>query len=225
MSTRKHLAKLIGLAVMAALVISAFASASASAATWTVEGAKLGEGTANGVPAHASLKSGASAMMRVTLLGKKFAITAATFSSLGGTIFQEGTRAKASGVLEFSGLTVHEPAGCTVEAPIKTKALTGELVDHSGSSLAYAKFVPEEGEVFTTLKISGCAIAGSYNLKGVVYGQGEEWGKELKFQPLKFSPTINSTLGGSFTAGSNSAELFMESENTLASGKSFSVDT
>ena len=225
MSTKKHLGKIIGLAVMAALVISAFASASASAATWTVEGTKLGEGTANGVSAHAVLKTGTVGTLKGTLLGKKFVLTAATLSSSSGTIFQEGAKAKDSGFLEFSNLTVHEPAGCTVESPIKTKALTSELVDHSGSADAYDKFFPEEGEVFATIKVSGCAVAGSYNVKGVVYGTAEEWGKALAVQPLTFNPTINATLGGSLTLGSNAAELFAEGENTLASGKSFSADT
>jgi hypothetical protein len=140
-----------------------------------------------------------------------------------GTIFQEGNVAKDSGILTFSGLTVDEPAGCAVESPIKTKPLTTELVTHkffdmyeiggikfkveTTSARAYDKFFPEEGEVFATIKVTGCAVAGSYNLKGVVYGEAEEWGVERVSQQLNFSPGVNATLGGSLTLGSNAAEL------------------
>jgi hypothetical protein len=226
MSTRKHVVKIIGLAVMAALAISAFASASASAATWTVEGAKLEEGTAKGVSASAKLKTGTTAVLEGELLGQEFVLTSTTLSSSSGTIFQEGTKAKDSGVLEFSGLSVDKPSPtCAVESPIKTKSLTSELVDHSGSTKAYDKFFPEEGEVFATIKVSGCAVAGSYNVKGVVYGEAEAWGVSLASQPLKFNPTINATLGGSLTLGTKAAKLSAEGVNTLASGKAFSADT
>ena len=228
MSTKKHLAKIIGLAVMAALAISAFASASASAATWTVEGAKLsGEGTANGVAANASLTG--TGELKGEVLGTKITLTATTLTSSSGTIFQEGTKAKDSGFLEFSGLSV-DGAACKVKEPVKTKSLTSELVDHSGSTHAFDKFFPEEGETFATVTLevaSGlpCPIAGSYNVKGTVYGEGNVWGTPGATQTLLFNPTINSTLGGSLTLGTKPAELFVDADNTLASGKSFSADT
>jgi hypothetical protein len=225
MSTKRHLVKVMGLAVMAALAISAFASASASATPkWTVEGVGLGEGTSKGIKAHAVLKTGSTAKLEGEILGQKFKLTATTLSSKNGTIFQEATKAKDSGILVFSGLSVDEPVGCGVESPIETKALTSELVEHSGSTRAYDKFFPEEGEVFATVKVTGCAVAGSYNVKGFVFGQAEEWGKELTKQPLLFNPEINETLKGSLTLGVKPAKLFAEGVNTLESEQGFSAD-
>lgn len=184
-----------------------------------------GEGTANGVKAHAVLKEGTTATLKGEVLNSKVTITATTLSSSSGTIFQEGTLAKDSGILEFSGLSVDEPAGCKVKSPIKTKELTSELVDHAGNEHAYDKFFPETGEVFATVTIEGCAIAGSYNVKGKVYGEANKWATPAAKQPLAFSPAINTTLGGELTLGTKPAELTLEGVNTLESGKSFSADT
>jgi hypothetical protein len=228
MSTKKHLGRIIGLAIMATLAVSAFVAATASAHQWTIGGQTLsvlkGTGTANGVGVTAELEGGTTAKLKGTLLGKTFVLTSTTVDSDEGTIFQEGNVAKDSGILTFSGLTVDEPAGCAVESPIKTKPLTTELVTHkfkdengteTTSLKAYDKFFPEEGEVFATIKVTGCAVAGSYNVKGVVYGEAEEWGVEKVNQPLNFSPAINATLGGSLTLGSNAAELTASGTNHL----------
>jgi hypothetical protein len=234
MSTNKRLAKVVGLAIVAVLAISAFASASASAAQWTVEGAKI---KAEGEAASAKLKTGTSGTLTGTLLGQEFVLTASALKSESGLLFQEGTKATFSGFLSFSGFTVHKPAGCKVKEPIKTRELTGELVDHAGSEHAFARFRPseiKEGkkvfiETFATVTVEGCAVAGSYQVKtGLttgVYGEAEKWGTSLAEQPLKFTPAINATPGGTLTLGTSVATLSAEGVNTLTSGKKFSADT
>jgi hypothetical protein len=225
MTRKRHVLKVLGLTVVAALAITAFASASASAAgTWKVEGTALTEGTANGVGVNAALETGSTATLKGKLLGQEFVLTSTVLSSSGGLIYQEGG-AKDEGVLEFSGLTVDKPSPtCAVESPIKTKQLKSELVDN-GSANAYDKFFPAEGEVFATLKISGCAVAGSYNVKGTVYGKGNTWSTEVASQPLTFTPAINTELGGALTLGTSPAELTMNGVNTLTSGLKFGATT
>jgi hypothetical protein len=225
MTIRKYLRKILGLAAVGALTITAFVSASASAATWTVEGAKLSEGTSNGVSFNAGLKTGTVAALAGTLLGQEVLLTAHHVTCTNCTFFIVGLAADWEGVLDFSNFTVDKPAGCKVKEPISTKALKGELVDHSGSERMYEKVLPAEGEVFATITVEGCAVAGSYNVKGVVYGEGEKWGTSLAAQPLKFTPAINTTLGGSLTLGTSVATLSAEGVNTLTSGKKFSADT
>jgi hypothetical protein len=208
------------------LAIAAFASASASAATWTVEGKALTEGTANGVAVNAALQKETVAVLEGEVLGQPFLLTSKKLTSTGGLIYQAAPGvAKDEGVLEYTELTVDKPSGCKVKnGVVKTKQLTSELVAHEGTNHAFDKFFPEEGEVFATITLEGCAVAGSYNVKGVVYGEGNEWGVSKVEQPLALSPAINSTLGGSLTLGVKPATLTMSGVNTLASGLSFGAD-
>jgi hypothetical protein len=229
MSTKKHLIKVIGLAVMAALAISAFASATASAHQWTIEGETLskikGEGTANGTGVTASAMTPFT--LTGTVLGKKFVLTSTTLVADEAIIFQEGNVAKDEETLTFSGLTVDEPAGCSVESPITTKRVTSTVITHTGNNHVFTTFKPEEGEVFATIKVSGCAIAGSYNVKGEVGAEGDEWGVETVDQPLKFSNAIQTTLGLSLLLGTSAAELTGEATVTLTggfAGKKFGVE-
>jgi quercetin dioxygenase-like cupin family protein len=73
MSTKKHLGRIIGLAIMAALTVSAFA-ATASAHQWTIGGQTLsvlkGTGTAHAEGVTAELEEGTTAKLKGTLLGK-----------------------------------------------------------------------------------------------------------------------------------------------------------
>jgi hypothetical protein len=225
MSHKKHVLEVLSLAVMIALVVSAFAVLAAPAATWKVEGSSLGNGGSRNVTAQ--LKTGTTATLTGALLGQHFELTATTLTSAGwggvgsATIEQSGASAKARGRLSFSGLTVDKPAGCTVTEPIVFKDLTTEVVEYGSFENAYVKFFPEEGETLATIVVKGCAVAGSYPLKGTFYGEGSKWGQELTSQPLSFSPAINVMLSGSLTLGSNPAIFTAHGENHLASGQKF----
>jgi hypothetical protein len=227
MSNKRHALKVLGLAVMAALAISALASVTASASTWTVEGGSVPQAV------KATLKAGSTAKLEGTLLGQDFVLTATTLSSMApegeegdATIYQEGAKAKAKGRLSFSGLTVDKPAGCTVTSPIVTKNLTGEVVKHTGSGNGFVKFTPTTGAgtTFANITVKGCAVAGTYPVKGTVYGEGNAWGTMAAEQPLNFTPAINTTLGGGLTLGTNAAKLTAEGVNHLVSGKKFGAD-
>jgi hypothetical protein len=229
MRHKRHALKVLGLAVMAALAISALASVTAaSASTWTVEGGTVPQ------EVSATLKEGTTAKLEGTLLGQEFILTASALSSMAwegeagdAVIYQEGAVAKAKGRLSFSGLTVHKPATCTVTSPIVTKNLTAEVVDHTGSGNGFVKFTPETGAgtTFANIVVKGCPVAGTYPVKGTVYGEGNAWGTMATSQPLNFSPAINTTLGGSLTLGVNAAKLTAEGVNHLTSDKKFGADT
>lgn len=226
MSHKKHALKILGLAVMAALALSVFTAASAPAATWKVEGASLSHGESRN--ATAALKEGTGLTLTGTILGQHFHITFTSLFSTGwsggsGSINQSGTIAKLILRYIFSSIHIHTPAGCTVTSPFETKNLTAEVVSHKESETAYVKFFPEEGETLGTIVVKGCAVAGSYPLKGVFYGEGNKFGEEFVNQKLNFSPTINTILGGNVTLGTGPATLTAETTYHLESGSKFGV--
>jgi hypothetical protein len=176
------------------------------------------------------MKEGTTATLKLTLFGQPLDLTASTLASAGwggvgsATIKQEGTKASATVTLGFSGLKVDRPAGCTVAEPLVTRDLTAEVVEHPTSEHAYVKFFPEEGETFATIVVKNCAVAGSYPVKGTVYGEGDVWGTESVNQPLNFSPAINETLKGALTLGVKPAKLTAEGTNHLASEVAFGAE-
>jgi len=210
--SRKHLAKILGLAVTAALVISAVAAAAASAHTWTISGSNLASGSSETVAAE--LAAGSTATLTGTLLGQEFVLNSTKLTSEEGKITQ-GSNAEDSGKLVFSELTVVKPAGCHVTSPIRTKALKTELVSRTGDEQAYDKFTPASGETFATIEVFGCAVEGLYNVKGVAYGKGNAWGTEAVNQPLEFTPAINELFGAGLTLGTNPATLTANGTNHL----------
>jgi hypothetical protein len=238
MSNKKHLLRTLGLALMAVMAFGAIAVASAQATIteaghWKVAGTKLAEGTSKGV--GAKLKTGTTATLKGELLSIKVTITAGTLSATEGLIYNK-PKAHDEGFLNFGSLTVVEPANCTAvsttgASTITTSKLTSQLFDHSTSTHAYDKFFTEtvegEPEAFAKVKLTGakCAVAGTYPVKGTVFGEGNVWETEVAEQPLKFSPTINTTLGGSLTLGPNPATLEAEAINTLTGGGIFGAET
>jgi hypothetical protein len=240
MSNKKHLLRTLGLALMAVMAFGAIAVASAQATIteaghWKVAGTKLAEGTTNGKGVNANLKAGTTATLKGELLSIKVKITAGTLSATEGLIYN-APKAHDEGFLNFGSLTVVEPAGCTAvgtsgASTITTTKLTSQLVDHSTSTHAYDKFFTEtvegEPEAIAKVKLTGakCLIAGTYPVKGTVYGEGNVWGTEIAEQPLVFSPAINATLGGSLTLGPNPATFEAEVINTLTGGGIFGAET
>ena len=224
----------IGGALIVSLMLSALAGTAAQASTWTVEGKGIGEEVA----LESGLKKETTASLTGKVLGQEVVITAKRMAGSGGVIIQSGSIAKTSGIIEFSEVSVDKPSGCVLSSPVVTKTLTSEAVDHSGNEHAFGKTFPEEGEVFATIKITGCAIAGSYNVKTPidevepkkfvptgVFGEAEKWGTELSSQPIKTTPAVNETMNGSLTLGTSPAQMTAETVGNLASGNKFSVDT
>jgi hypothetical protein len=213
------------LAVACALAICACGPVAASAHNWIIEGSTLGNGSS--AAASLALKTGTTLTLKSKLLGQEFVLTSTTLSSSEALITQSGTAAKGSVTLSLSGLTVDKPAGCTVTSPITTKKLTFEAFTHTGSTHAFDRFFPHAGTVIGTIKVGSCAVAGSYNLTGDIYGETGVWGTANVSQTLVFSPAINATLGGNITIGVSTAELTAEATDALTgsnAGKAWGVE-
>jgi hypothetical protein len=129
-----------------------------------------------------------------------------------------------AGRLRFTGVTMMEPSGCNVSAgEITTEPLVSKLeMDSASAGVIYDRFEPAagaSGNLFL-LKITSCALAGSYQFKGVIYGQFlNATGVLAVNQPLGFNAATNAL--GSFTAGGSPATVTGEMNTELVSGSEF----
>ncbi len=103
----------------------------------------------------------------------------ATGVSCEATIYNEVVagvpHAKATGKLKFTGVSVVEPAGCTLPAAVETNLLEGEVKMVGGGTKPLFKIEPDAAAgvvTFITLKIENCAIEGNYPAKGSTYCEG-----------------------------------------------------
>jgi hypothetical protein len=217
MTKRKHLITILGLVVLGSLAGSAFAVTSAQAHNWLSNHLKIVNNSALDVTIEMEPKT--TAVIKGTVMGGEFLLTATTLDSDNGLLTQSGTTAKDSGSLTLSGLTVDKPAGCTVTSPVETKPLTSEVVTHTGSNLVYDKWFAETGETIATVTVTGCGIAGSYALKSKeFFSKGNEFGVEVVNQPFEFSEAINKTLKGSMTLAGNAVEFTASTTTHLIGG-------
>jgi hypothetical protein len=115
----------------------------------------------------------------------------------------DGTNALASGKIRFTGVSVVEPVGCKVAATIETFNLKAEVEMKKGTEFDTVKFEPASGSTgaFAEFEIEGCAVAGPYVAKGVVYGEPtNKTGVQAKVQTVKFSEAIQrDAIGTEFT--------------------------
>jgi hypothetical protein len=116
-------------------------------------------------------------IIKGTLLGAETEIRASGIECSAMTIFNETTSgvnmAKLTGRFTLTGVKVAKPSGCTVSSEmVQTNPITGDVVmDSAVSAQSYLKFEadPLMSEKWADIKISGCAIAGTYPLKGTSY--------------------------------------------------------
>jgi hypothetical protein len=134
------------------------------------------------------------------VLGSSFGMSCTGLSAT-GSIRVGGT---ASEELGLTGCTVSKPSGCAVPSSISFP-VKSELVYKSEA--LYEKFVPSEGTIFVTLKITGCAAAGSYQLKGGFGAAVEQFGVQKTEQPLTVTAAATTATGSSLTLGKEAAVL------------------
>jgi hypothetical protein len=202
--------------LLATLALSAMVASAASAAEWYVNGSLLSGSTA------VNAKNNGELTLTSTVLGSPFKLKAKGLSCSGCTISNPG--AKSAGKLVFTEVSVVEPSGCKVASTLTTNALVDEVImDPSNvAGPVFDKFSPAEGTGFITIKVEGCAAAGSYKVNGTATGQSPyATGVEKAEQPLAFGSTQQTTGGGALTLGSNAATLTGEAINTLAAGGVF----
>jgi len=214
----------ISLAVLAATSLAgAFSASSAWAAhsgnQWTVAGTALTNGQTKAVtPSLMSEKL----ELTVKVQNQPFRLTATGLKCTTGStcrikqvIEGEAAHAYAEGKLTFSGVSFDEPAGCGSESEITTAELKAEVIKVGGAT--YAKFSPASGTTFVNLKITGCAYAETYPLKGSVCTETNPLGTETPFQKVVFSKAINAAgCGeGSLKFGAEPAFIVGEATNKL----------
>lgn len=208
-------------ALGAVLASSASATATTGLASWKINGKAI---TTHAVTCRIGEHEGASRFtLSTSLLGQSITLTATGVNCPESRIFNEGGAAKDEGFIEFTGVTVDEPAKCTVpNGTVKTNLLSTEL--YMEGTKVYDRFVPKTGTVFVELTLSGkeCAAAGTYPVEGEVFGEAAfETGVERAEQPLTFSGAINATAGGSLTFFGEPASLTGRAINEVGGGAVF----
>jgi hypothetical protein len=204
---------LLGAMTLAILACAAMTASAASARSWTVAGSTLSgsESTA------CKLAAGGSAILK----GGSSIVFHATQVKCVGTPKIENVAGKGvdSGKLEFSGVTITKPLGCSVVGGvITTIALTSELIELPGDSHGYDLFKPASGEKFMTIETTG-TCAGTYPVKGSIAGQGNVWGTEVAEQPLAFSPSIDLLTGHQLKFGGEPLTMELTMLTALAGAR------
>jgi hypothetical protein len=127
-----------------------------------------------GKTTEAETTNSTPAVLKATILG---AVTKITCEKVHGTgTFQNeepsaGVHSgKAVGSSKFSECVVNEPAGCAIAQPITTESTTGTPVEEG--ALMGGEIRPTSGTKFTNIKITGCAIAGTYPISGSAVAVG-----------------------------------------------------
>ena len=202
--TKLCLALLAILALGAVAANTAMATATESNGFWYVEGgAKL--------PAEEKgpivCAQEGEAALTTTVGGKPL-----KFKATGGTcpesvIFNEGSKAKGTQKIKLTGVTVVEPAGCTVSGGEIETALLSSQIYMEGTKVL-VRYAPASGTIFAEPKITGCSIKGAYPIKGVVFGEwGNVTGVEAAKNTITFSGAINAAAGGSLTVAGQPAAV------------------
>jgi hypothetical protein len=145
-------------------------------------------------------------------------------STLSNTVVGTENMAVDAGRLNFTGVTVMKPAGCSVTGgEVTTEPLSTRLeMDSAGGGTTYDRFEPLAGASgkFASIKITGCAIAGTYPVTGVTYGQAiNATGVLATNQPLVFNATTNGF--GTLMFAGKPAKITGEANNELVSGEAF----
>lgn len=210
--------------VMSLFILTVILSTNAFA-TATVESAKWYTGTTEGGVTELSGTQAVTAEIgetpelglkhtfHWTILGTTVHLTVTVLGCQGCEIEIVGfpPRPKITGKFKWASVKVDAPSTCKVKnEEILSNELVGES-DYMEGTKSLIKFVPKEGEALATITLEkgsgACPIAGSYVLKGSMFGElVNNTGVFKTSQTLKFSPTINAAAGGSLKVGSEPVE-------------------
>ncbi len=191
---------------------------------WYASGTKLVEGSTKSLTTAAV----GTQKLETMVAGTKLDITATGVECSGCVIKNVGAAAKVEGALKFTGLTVSEPAGCSIASTITTKALTAVVGMNIAGTLATFKFTPKEGTTFATVELTGekCAIAGLYKVTGTFFAQAKNaTGVFATSQEISLSKAIQESAGTatSLKFGEKAAILTGTVSTGLSPGEEFTV--
>jgi hypothetical protein len=155
--------KLVVAIFLAALTVTAVASASASAAQWYVNNAALANGAKEALNTTAVVDE--SAVLNAPKLSLK--ITCATLTGVKPEII--GKEKGAAEHLTFGTCSEIEPKTCKLEVPtVETVPITALVSAKTGTD-DRVLFSPTSGKTFATLTFVGsCALAGEKGVNGLV---------------------------------------------------------
>ena len=218
--------KKLGAALLAVLALGALITTSSEAMTLKAGGSKF----ANGQQEAFKIAEIGKGELTTKILGSTFKKTNTGLELIEGKLVQNGSTVEGTGKLRLNGVTLDEPAGCKVSSTLETVPARG-VVAHGNTeatkSQLYMKFTPVSGEVFMTIKITECAVAGSYQLKGSLYGKFvNPTGVEAVNQQIAFSAAINASQGGALTFGKEPAVLTATVEGAMSganAGKTWGI--
>lgn len=224
--------------IVAALVVAAVslgAMASSAFAATTIQTApnhwEKGETVISKAEA-AKCAASETFTLKSKVLGAELEVQATGLECLETTIFNaevevEGkkiTMASASGKLKFTGVSVLKPAGCKIASTLTTETINGtvdeHLIDGVPTIKEYKTTKPASGTKFVSIKLEGCAAAGTYSLTGTVVGLGTtDTGTSAKNHPVVFNTETNAT--SELKLGKESASIFGAASFELSSGEEF----
>jgi hypothetical protein len=237
--------KQLGLAFFAILMLGSIAANSAMAeeavtkpSFWYTAGVKATNGQTKVVTCAAGEHEGSKTLRLNGTIGEgagtPVELTATSVSCIkhnaestepGATIVQAGSSAQAIGRIQFGGVAVAKPTGCTVASTLTTNPLKSEVYMESGSTTkVFQRFEPT-GTEFLKVTISGCSVAGTYAVKGFTYGEAlNPTNKEATTQSLTFSEAIEKTAKGTLKFAGNPAYLTGRVDNTLEKSTAFKAN-
>lgn len=193
--------------LLAALVVAAFAASTSGAAVWEIGTTKFTNGQSESV----TTKAKTNFTLESKVAGTAVKLTATGVECVECSIDQIGTgesgQAHGSGKFKFTGVSISEPAGCTVPSTITTNTITRTTLIIKSTPTTYTTLHTHEESPFFTLSVSGCALAGSYPVKGTLAGMTNATGVLAAEQPVAFSAANQKAIGASLTIGKEAATL------------------
>jgi len=138
------------------------------------------------------------------------------------------------GQVNFTGVTVSKPAGCTVSSELgvantvltKSLEIHGDFMDtNETNKKAFIQFRPVGTTTFAQFRLENCgALNGKYNVGGSLFVESKnDTGVFGTTQDAESSKTINETAGAGLELGIIPATLTGTVRAKLASGKSFAI--
>lgn len=201
----------------------ALPEATQTAAKWYTGATEAGVTELAGSQAVAAEQIGRSTLT-ATIGEQQYVITASGAECVECNISNTPTGGGGTGKLKLTGVTVEQPAGCSVSSTITTASLTLAANWLQGET-ALVRFTPTKGETtaFAIFEIVGCPQSTSIVPKGSLFGKLRNGqGHQATSQAVEFTPTINSNAGGNFHVSTEPA-TFRGEEVFKAGGLFFGV--
>jgi hypothetical protein len=188
---------------------------------WYVGGSKLGVGSSRSTKCSAA----ENFFVTGTILGAAAELKATGLECLSASIKQiepvEGIVAELPGELKLTGVTVVKPSGCSIASTLTIKPAVNRV--YMGGSNTYSHYLGEAGKAMATVKLEGCASAGSYALEGDFFGQWSATSTSAEGQAISFSEAIQDAADGSLLLGGEVAQLTGKATTELTEGGTWAV--